>query len=119
MSYQGDREWSDAYIPALRRVVGPIRSTRDTGSTTELEKIRDGLGELVRLRAHPHVFGGEYDAADSAIPDLTRSVAWCMSSSGGATSRRSGPTTRRRAGMYASDHSRSPRLPRPPARLPW
>lgn len=91
MSYESDRKWSDAFIPAMKQIVGPlllepssfeidtkqatdlvvlrardhmiaarvrrtgyadrypfeftVRSARDSGSRTELEKLVDGWGD--------------------------------------------------------------------------
>jgi hypothetical protein len=102
MSYSVDRRWSDAFIPAIKQIVGPllleessfevdtkqaadlivlnardktiaarvrrpgyaekypfeftIRSHRDTGTKTELEKIIDGFGDWM-FYGHAHSNG--------------------------------------------------------------
>ena len=102
MSYSIDRRWSDAFIPAIKQIVGPllleessfevdtqqaadlvvmnardktiacrvrrsgyadlygyeftIRAKRDTGASTELEKIIDGFGDWM-FYGHAHADG--------------------------------------------------------------
>jgi len=102
MSYESDRRWSDAFIPAIKRIVGPmlleessfevdtkqaadlvvlnardktiaarirrpgyadrygyeftIRSMRDSGAKTELEKLVDGFGDWM-FYGHAHENG--------------------------------------------------------------